>query len=90
MGYQPLENLLPKSDFSNYTLIRMAAQRAQELGNGRKAMVDVPLNQKLATTALEEIMAAKLVVPSVAKQFHPDQLAADKLAADKLLEEDDE
>jgi len=78
MGYQPLEDLLPKSGFSNYKLIRMAAIRALELGNGRKSMVDAPMNQKLATTALEEILSGKLCLSSVADQFDPANIKAAK------------
>lgn len=85
MGYQPLEELLPKSGFSNYKLIRMAADRALELGAGRKPMIETKLNDKLATTALEEIRAAKLVLLEVADQFKPEE--AEEQEADDSKEE---
>lgn len=78
MGYQPLEELLPKSNFSNYKLIRMAAVRALELGNGRRPMIEAPLNQKLATTALEEILSGKLCLSIVAEQFDPQKNGAEE------------
>lgn len=89
MGYQPLEELLPKSGYSNYKLCRMAADRALELGNGKKALIYAPLNQKLATTALEEIRAGKVVVAEVAAEFHPDKIAADLAAKEAEIEDEE-
>jgi len=58
MAYQPLEELLPRSGMSVYRLVRLASMRATELATttgGR--LVQAPADQKLATTALDEIRA---------------------------------
>jgi DNA-directed RNA polymerase omega subunit len=61
MGYQPLEELLPKTNFSIYRLVRLASKRSLELSENGAKLVHAPLNQKLTTTALEEIRAGKVV-----------------------------
>ena len=71
MGYPPLEKLLPKSNFSIYRLVRMAALRATELADGRPKLIQSPPEEKTATIALEEICAGKVVLTEVAKQFEP-------------------
>ena len=57
MAYPPLENLLPKSKFSIYRLVRMAALRATELADGSPKLIQSPPEEKTATIALEEIQA---------------------------------
>ena len=61
MAYQPLEELLPKASMSVYRLVRLASMRATELAATGVRLVNVPADQKLATTALDEIRAGKVV-----------------------------
>ena len=61
MPYQPLEELLPKSNNSVYRLVRLASMRASELATTGVKLITVPADQKLATTALDEIRAGKVV-----------------------------
>lgn len=61
MGYQPIEDLLPRSNFSIYRLVRLASKRALELSENGAKLVNAPLDQKLTTTALEEIKQGKVV-----------------------------
>jgi DNA-directed RNA polymerase omega subunit len=71
MAYQPLEELLPKTNWSIYRLVRLASKRALEISETGGKLISAPLNQKLATTALEEIRAGKVVDAQVAKEFDP-------------------
>jgi DNA-directed RNA polymerase omega subunit len=61
MAYQPLEELLPKAGNSVYRLVRLASMRATELATTGVKLVQSPADQKLATTALDEIRAGKVV-----------------------------
>jgi DNA-directed RNA polymerase omega subunit len=61
MAYQPLEELLPKANNSIYRLVRIASKRALEISETGARLIDAPLNQKLATIALDEIRAGKVV-----------------------------
>ena len=61
MAYQPLEELLPKANNSVYRLVRLASIRATELAATGVKLVPAPADQKLATTALDEIRAGKVV-----------------------------
>lgn len=60
MAYQPLEDLLPKADFSIYRLVRLASKRALEISETGANLISAPLGQKIATTALEEIRYGKV------------------------------
>jgi DNA-directed RNA polymerase omega subunit len=60
MAYQPLEELLPKADFSIYRLVRLASKRALEISETGANLISAPLGQKIATTALEEIRYGKV------------------------------
>lgn len=71
MGYQPIEDLLPKAGYSVYKLIRMASNRAIELAEGKPKLVEVPITEKTATVALQEIREGKVVLKEVADQFKP-------------------
>ena len=71
MAYQPLENLLPKAGGSVYKLVRLASKRASELADNKPNLIDAPIAQKLATIALREIAAGKVVLKSVSEQFKP-------------------
>lgn len=65
MGYQPLEDLLPKANMSIYRLVRLASKRASELSENAAKLVQVPSEQKLTTTALEEILQGKVIDKAV-------------------------
>lgn len=67
MGYQPLEELLPKASNSVYRLVRLAAKRALELSENGAKLVNAPTEQKLTTTALEEIRQGKVIDKEVAE-----------------------
>lgn len=71
MGYPPIEELLPKSGYSIYKLVRMAANRAMELADGKPKLIETPSSDKAPTVALEEIRAGKVVLREVADQFEP-------------------
>ena len=66
MGYQPIEDLLPKAGGSVYRLSRMAANRALELSDGKPCLIAKPLSDKVTTMALEEIRSGKVVLKAVA------------------------
>jgi DNA-directed RNA polymerase omega subunit len=71
MAYQPLEQLLPKSNFSIYRLVRMASLRATELADGAPKLVESLPDEKTTTIALEEIRQAKVVLTEAADKFKP-------------------
>ena len=71
MGYQPIEELLPKAGNSVYKLVRMASDRAIEIADGKKKLIDIPLSTKTTTIALEEIRAGMVVLKEVAGKFGP-------------------
>ncbi len=71
MAYQPLEELLPKANNSIYRLVRIASKRALEISETGANMISAPAGQKLATTALDEIRAGKVVDILVSKEFDP-------------------
>ena len=68
MAYQPLEELLPKSGWSVYKLVRIASKRALEISETGAKLVPAPANAKLTTIALEEIRAAKVVEKETAER----------------------
>ena len=68
--YQPLEDLLPQSNYSIYRLVRLASMRAVELSEKGSKLVAAPAEQKVTTTALEEIKQGKVI----------DKIVADALA----------
>ncbi|MDP2652436.1 MAG: DNA-directed RNA polymerase subunit omega [Candidatus Omnitrophota bacterium] len=73
MGYQPLERLLPKTGYSIYRLVRLAANRAMELADGQPKLVENVSSEKVTTIALEEIMQGKVVLKDVADKFKPEK-----------------
>lgn len=74
MSYQPLEYLLPKAGNSVYKLIRLAANRAMELADGKPRLVQKILSDKVTTIALEEIRQGKVVLKNgSAKQSNQDK-----------------
>src|SRR3989338_5741333 len=84
MGYPPIEDLLPKSGFSIYKLVRMAANRAMELADGKPKLIESPSSDKAPTVALEEIRAGKVVLREVAAQFGPKAEGKKKPKVEKL------
>ena len=74
MGYQPLEELLPKAAGSVYKLVRLASTRALEISAKGGNMVGSSTNAKLATIALDEIRCGKVVHKESAKEFEPKPL----------------
>ena len=55
----PIEDLLPRSNYSMYALVSMAAARALELSDGKRCLVENP-SEKLTTQALQEIAQGKI------------------------------
>ncbi len=78
MGYPPLEDLLPKTNFSIYKLVRLASKRATELAEGKPRLIENPSLDKTATIALEEIQAGKVVIKETAAKFKPQSKPAQK------------
>ena len=60
MAYQPLEELLPRTNFSIYRLVRLASKRALEISETGTQLISIPSEQKITTTALEEIRQGKV------------------------------
>jgi len=56
----------------------MASRRALEISETGAKLVDAPANQKLATVALDEIRAGKVVDQDVAKEFEPKEIKESK------------
>lgn len=56
----PLEDLLPRANYSIYALVTLAATRALELSDGKRCLVENPSSEKLTTRALEEIFQGKI------------------------------
>ena len=71
MGYQPLEELLPKSAGSVYKLVRIASKRALEISETGAKLISASSNAKLTTVALDEIRAGKVVEKSMEEEFEP-------------------
>lgn len=59
-----LEHLLPRSGMSIYRLVRMAANRALELSEGKPTLIEKPSSDKITTIALEEIAKGKIMIKS--------------------------
>jgi len=60
MGDIPIEDLLPRANYSMYSLVTMAAARALELSDGKRCLVESSPTKKLTTMALEEIAQGKI------------------------------
>ncbi len=69
MSKIPLEDLLPKSDWSIYRLARMASIRAMELAEGRARLTKETESEKEATIALEEIYQGLVVSKEACDKF---------------------
>jgi len=73
MSYKPLEELLPRAGWSVYSLVRMAANRALEISEGKPSLIKGDPNAKPTTIALDEIHAGKVVLKSVESQGKTDK-----------------
>ena len=60
MGYQPLEELLPRAGGSVYKLVRIASRRALEISETGNKMVTMPGITKVTTVAFQEIREGKV------------------------------
>jgi len=60
MAWVALERLLDKCNSSIYKLVIVASKRALEIAEGQPKMVDLPVNTKPSTIALNEIAAGKV------------------------------
>lgn len=76
MAYQPIEELLPKADWSIYKLVRMASERALELSEGKPSMIKKPETDKLTTIALQEIAQGYVVSKGSAARVQEEMQAA--------------
>ncbi len=87
MDYHPIEELLPKSNWSIYRLVRMAANRSAELSDGHPALVKHAREDKVTSIALEEIARGKVVYQEVADQFAPKDTDSVEHASDRSNDE---
>ena len=69
MAYLPAEELLVTVDHNVYKLVAVASIRAQELANGAPKLIDAPVGEKAATTALREISAGKVLLREFADKL---------------------
>lgn len=76
MEYHSLEELLPRSGYSIYRLVRMAAMRALEISNGHPCLIKNPVSNKATTMALEEIAQGKVEMKEVIHPANPQEEAA--------------
>ena len=83
MAYQPLEELLPRSGYSIYKLVRLASLRATELADGKPPLIASHGAEKTATIALEEIRSGKVELKGIAEQRE----ASSKRSKDKNKEQ---
>ena len=60
MADLPMEDLLPKANYSIYSLVTLAAARALELSEGKRCLADGSSSEKVTTKALEEIAQGKI------------------------------
>ena len=68
MEHHPIDELLPRAGGSVYKLVRMAANRALELADGKPALIAKIKTDKLTTIALEEIAQGKIECVNGAKK----------------------
>jgi DNA-directed RNA polymerase omega subunit len=71
MANLPIEDLLPKAGGSIYRLVRMAANRAVEISEGKPRFIDKPSSDKETTIALEEIAKGKVFYKGGAAKEKP-------------------
>ncbi len=61
MDHHPIEELLPRAGGSVYRLVRMVANRALELADGKPALIPKHPMDKVTTIAIKEVAMGKLV-----------------------------
>ena len=66
MAYVPLEKMIDKNP-SLYKLVLLAAERANQLNQGSKPLVDYP-SKKMSTIALREIYEGKVRIEKEGKK----------------------
>ena len=72
MADLPIEDLLPRANYSVYKLVSLASARALELSEGRRCLIEKPSSEKLTTMALEEIAQGKIECKGSALQRKSD------------------
>lgn len=82
MADLPIEELLPRANYSTYALVTMASMRALELSDGKRCMIENPSSEKIITMAFEEIAQGKIETKETA-----DIRAAKEKAKEKAKEE---
>jgi len=60
MAYVPMEDILKDKSGSRYKMVVLASRRALELGSGSEKLIEMPVNAKLTSIALEEIKKNKV------------------------------
>ena len=63
----PIEELLPKANYSIYKLVSMAAARALELSDGKRCLAENVSSEKFTTMAFEEIIQGKIGLKETAE-----------------------
>lgn len=60
----PIEELLPRANYSIYKLVSMASARALELSDGKRCLAEGINTEKFTTMALHEIAQGKIEIKS--------------------------
>lgn len=58
----PIEELLPRANYSIYKLVSMASKRALELSDGKRCLAENIDTEKFTTMALHEIAQGKIEI----------------------------
>ena len=72
--HEVIEDLLPKANGSVYALVRLAANRAIELAEGKPRLIEKPSLDKETTIALEEISYGKVMSKESSSLFEKNKL----------------
>ena len=67
MADLPIEELLPRANYSMYTLVRTAAIRSLELSDGSRCLAENSTTEKFTTMALEELSQGKIELKAAAE-----------------------
>lgn len=88
MGHRPIEDYLPMAGGSIYRLVRLAANRALELSEGKPSLLKNLKTDKVTTIALEEIAAGlvgyedgKVIIKGPEPVEEPEQIIETKKGA---------
>ncbi len=81
----PIEELLPRANYSIYQLVSMASKRALELSDGKRCLAENLDTEKFTTMALHEIAQGKIEVKGNGEAGPPQ-----KEAPEETEEEDEE